>query len=150
MNEETKPRGPKIVSQEERLREQEIMDRMISDLFQHNARIHADRMNVGAFEYIVQFPFPEGVIVTICLLLKDWETTSDVVITNMTTLPPDMTDKEFGSRAIRFILDWALRHDMKEIRATQVIDEVDPFWIKNGFTKCPPPNKTGDLIRRLS
>ena len=81
--------------------------------------------------------------------LMDWQTNSDVVITNMTTLPKEKCRHGFGSDAVRIFLEWARENDLHEIRATQVGDsDSQRFWEKNGFVRCAEPNPCGDYVYR--
>jgi GNAT superfamily N-acetyltransferase len=130
--------------------EMEAMDQMVAQLERHGAKIVPDRRNVGAFAYKTQFPFEEeGGVVSIFLSLKDWQTDSDVVITNMTTLPDSRKGKGLGSRALKYILDWAAENNLNEVRATQVgQDQAENFWVKNGFLKVEGNNPTRDFIYR--
>lgn len=105
------------------------------DRYAHNAQI-------------VQFNFEQNTIVTIRLLFHD-KTNSDVVITNMTTLPKEQKGKGFGSRAVQNILQWAQDNKLNEVRATQVESENESFWVENGFTKCKEPNPSNDFIYRI-
>jgi hypothetical protein len=99
--------------------------------------------------YRLRFLFSENVEVNIRILFHD-ESGSDIVITNMTTLESegtnDVTHKGYGSKVISSIIDWAREQNMHEIRATQVSNHVEEFWIKNGFNKIPEPNPTNDYL----
>ncbi len=125
-------------------------DRMIAQLKLQGAMIEPDRRNAGAFEYIIEFPFEARVMVTITLMLKEWQTTSDVVITQMTTLPEAERSKGFGGRALAQVVAWATRNKLNEVRATQVgKGGAERFWRRNGFAECPEPNPTRDFIRPI-
>jgi predicted GNAT family N-acyltransferase len=106
-----------------------------------------DRFNRDA--QIVQFNFEQNTVVTIRLLFHD-QTNSDVVITNMTTLPEEQKGKGFGSRAIKEILRWAQDNKLTEVRATQVESANEKFWIKNGFVKDSKHNNSNDFIRAIT
>ena len=103
--------------------------------------------NVGALQFQVTFPFQqEEATVNIFLSLKDWQTDSDVVITNMTTLPEAKQGEGLGSKALKSVLEWAAENQF-EVRATQVSDpRSEKFWSDNGFAATEGPNPTGDFI----
>ena len=73
-------------------------------------------------------------LITIRILFND-PSGSDVVITNMTTLPEEQKGKGYGSMAIQNLLKWARENNFKEIRATQIQEQNEHFWAKNGFVK---------------
>mgnify|MGYP001602237282 FL=1 len=85
--------------------------------------------------YVIQFGFEEGGIKTTIRILFQDETGSDVVITNMITLPYQQTGKGFGSKTVQRILQWSRDCHFNEVRATQVQRESEDFWIKSGFKK---------------
>lgn len=128
--------------------EREKADALVAQLERRGAVITPERQNVGAFEYQVQFPFEdEKAVVTIFLSLKERQTDSDVVITNMTTLPDTAKSKGLGSRVLEYVLDWANENGLNEVRATQVSNErSQKFWEKNGFKEIKGPNPTGDFV----
>ncbi len=100
--------------------------------------------------YVIQFHFKqEGVMTTLRILFDD-QTGSDVVITNMTTLPEVKTGKGYGSKAVQSVIAWAQDNNLNEIRATQVESSNEKFWIKNGFTKITGENKTNDFIYKIN
>ncbi len=76
----------------------------------------------------------ENYLITIRILFND-PSGSDVVITNMTTLPEEQKGKGYGSKAIQGLLKWAQENNFKEIRATQIQEQNEHFWAKNGFVK---------------
>ncbi|MCE9643542.1 MAG: GNAT family N-acetyltransferase [Candidatus Andersenbacteria bacterium] len=81
--------------------------------------------------------------------LLDWQTDSDVVITNITTLPDLKRGYGFGSIAVQKLICWARENNLHEIRATQVGDRNSQrFWEKNGFIRCSDPNPCGDYVYR--
>lgn len=81
--------------------------------------------------------------------LMDWQTDSDVVITNMTTLPSEKCGEGFGSKALEIFISWARENNLHEIRATQVSSSRSKyFWEKNEFTRCADPNPCGDYVYR--
>ena len=98
---------------------------------------------LGALPYVAQFLFEGSGMVTIYFCLMDWQTDSDVVITNMTSFPQI---SGYGKRAITNLLQWARDNSLKEVRATQVHESNEGFWLKNGFEKCPPPNPCNDFV----
>lgn len=107
--------------------------------------------NVGAFDYIVTFIPARDVRVTVCLSIADWQTESDVVITNMTTLPVEECGKGYGSRVIEIIIRWATVNHFNEIEAVQVSNpNAERFWERNGFEKLPEPNPIGNYVRYLN
>ncbi len=95
----------------------------------------------------LQFNYDEAVV-TIRTLLKD-ATGSDLVITNMTTLPNEKTGQGFGTQAIQKVIEFAKDNYMKEIRASQVKSHNDNFWLKNGFTLIEGENPTRDYQLKL-
>lgn len=103
--------------------------------------------DVGSLHYIVKFLFKaDCILTTVRITLKDHQTDSDVVITNMTTLPEDRRGQGFGSKAITKILQWAADNHLREVRATQVAQYNESFWSKNGFTKDEEPNPCNDFV----
>lgn len=127
----------------------EVKGKNISELLEllkkSGAIISADSYTRDA--YIIQFNFEEGNSKTTLRILFNDRTGSDVVITNMTSLPE--TRKGFGSNAIKILLEWARANNLNEVRATQVQSEIEEFWTKNGFTKDKEPNSCNDFIYRL-
>lgn len=145
MNSETKRKRSRT---EERGWNRKDFDQKILEFAYQNAIVTTDTRNVGAFEYNVRFSFDKGTMVTVTILLKEWQTDSDVVITAMTTLPESERQKGYGRNVIERIIAWSKSHGWNEIRATQVSDEgAKEFWKKMGFLRVPPPNKTGDYVR---
>lgn len=106
------------------------------------------RLPSGELPYAVEF-HEEGAVTTIRLVLKDHNApTSDLVITNMTTLPDLEKGKGYGSKAITALLRWAKDNGLKEVRATQVSDPQSAnFWQKNGFVATG--NHLGDHVKML-
>ncbi len=127
----------------------EVKGKNISELLEllkkSGAIISADSYTQDA--YIIQFNFEEGNSKTTLRILFNDKTGSDVVITNMTSLPE--TRKGFGSNAIKILLEWARANNLNEVRATQVQSEIEEFWTKNGFTKDKEPNSCNDFVYRL-
>ncbi len=103
---------------------------------------------VGAIPFCATFTFLGSVVTNIFFQLMDFQRQeSDVVITNIKTLPPQARRKGFGLQAVRKILVWAAEHELHEVIATQVSsDENRNFWQKNGFSRCPDPNPSGDYV----
>ncbi len=133
---------------EDRAEKQKEIDAMVSQLESYGAEISGPNPeNLGSFSYKAKFPFNENeVVVNIWFELKDWQTDSDVVITNMTTLPDDKKGGGFGSKALGLILEWAEKNNLKEIRATQISnDRSASFWENNGFKKVAE-SSTGDYL----
>jgi len=105
-----------------------------------------DRNAIGALRYVAKFQFDESVT-NIYFLLKDYQVSSDVVITNMTTLPETQRRKGCGSKAVQAMRQWAIASNLNEIRATQIRSkENESFWLKNGFEKYPEPNPCNDFV----
>jgi GNAT superfamily N-acetyltransferase len=97
--------------------------------------------------FVATFLYDGGVKVTICFQFMDRQTKSDVVITNMTTLPREARSHGFGSRAVQTFLEWAKENNLHEIRATQAGDpDSHRFWLKNGFVQAPDPNPCRDCV----
>ncbi|KKW11593.1 MAG: hypothetical protein UY50_C0010G0018 [Parcubacteria group bacterium GW2011_GWA2_49_9] len=134
--------------------EREAAFALVRELEQFGARVtipESGKRNMGALSFQVTFPFQnEGAEVNIFLLLKDWQVDSDVVITNMTTLPEDKRGVGLGGKALKFILDWATSHHF-DVCATQVGDpRSEKFWTDNGFALSQGANPTHDLVYRKS
>lgn len=125
------------------------MNALAQRLTEYGATVEPEESSVIAeLSYSIQFAF-EGAIVTVIFLLKDHQTDSDVVITNMTTLPKSQCGKGFGSQAIQTLLAWATDNGLGEMRATQVSGENESFWQGNGFVKCQDPNPCNDFVHVL-
>ena len=123
------------------------------DLERYGARVHLhNTRQVDSIAYFAQFLAPDAITkTTIRIVFMDRQTTSDVVLTNMTTLPAINQGKGYGSRALQCVLEWAKHHQFNEVRATQVRRDVmlDTFLTKHGFTKCPEPNPCNDYVLPL-
>ncbi len=131
---------------------QEI-DSRAKDLQRYGATVnlHATRQ-VDAIAYIAQFLAPDAITkTTIRIVFMDHQTTSDIVLTNITTLPEANQKKGYGSYALQRVLEWARHHQFNEVRATQVRRDtiLDTFLTKHGFTKCPEPNPCNDYVLPL-
>lgn len=98
--------------------------------------------------YIVKFKFNGNETTTTIRILFNDSTGSDVVITNMTTLPN--TGAGFGIEAIQKVLQWAQNNNFNEVRATQVMEYSEKFWIRNGFVKEKGENQTNDFIYSIN
>jgi GNAT superfamily N-acetyltransferase len=123
---------------------------IVSELSQRGALIIPSFDNVGAFVYELEFPFNVA-LVTVSISIAEWQTNSDVVITNMTTFPVADRRKGYGSRIIGIITKWARHNKFNEIRATQVSNSHNQrFWERNGFILLPAPNPIGDLVLELT
>lgn len=127
------------------------MDELAKRLEPAGAIVEPEVTNVvGELTYIARFPWPEqDAVTTLRFLLKDHQTDSDVVITNLTTLPEQKRGNGLGSQAVQRLLQWAADNYLNEVRATQVGPENESFWRKNGFEKCPAPNPCNDFVHRL-
>lgn len=119
------------------------VSKLLESLGKFGATITADKFESGA--YIVQFNFEEEIKTTLRILFHD-TTGSDLVITNMTTLPDEAKGRGFGRNAIQNILQWTRINNFNEVRATQVQAESEEFWVKNGFIKDKEPNLSNDFI----
>ncbi len=119
----------------------------LDSLAQYGATVYRDPFPVDA-TYWAQFNFGDA-LTTVRIKLIDEQTGADLVITNMTTLSTkgeeNQTRKGFGSKAIQNILLWAKENNLHDIRATQVAEENEAFWIKNGFVKDERPNNNNDF-----
>lgn len=122
----------------------QTVDALLKSLEKFGATFTADKHERDA--YIVQFNFEQGEIKTTLRIIFHDQTGSDIVITNMTTLPDEAKGKGFGGSAIQNVLQWARGNNFKEVRATQVQTESEGFWIKNGFAKDREFNSTNDFI----
>ncbi|OIO51120.1 hypothetical protein COZ83_02060 [Candidatus Kaiserbacteria bacterium CG_4_8_14_3_um_filter_50_23] len=123
----------------------ESIDARIAFLEKYGAKVELDKPTVDAYRLTFSY---EDAVVTIRIALNDYGG-ADVIITNMTTLPDSQKDMGFGSKALQSVLSWAA-NNFKDIRAVQVQEPSENFWIKNGFTKCEDPNPTNDFIYRTS
>jgi RimJ/RimL family protein N-acetyltransferase len=102
---------------------------------------------VNSLPYVAMFEFPDRAITRVFFNLKDEQAKSDIVITNLTTLPESARGNGFASQAIQLVLAWAKEQRLNEVRATQVGNEdARGFWTKNGFIRCPDPNPCGDYV----
>lgn len=117
-------------------------DTAIEALKKYGANIEPDPREQGAWK--VTFAFGEGVT-TIRILLNDYSG-ADLVITNITTLPESQTGQGYGSKAIQQLLLWAKENDFNDIRAVQVQEPSEGFWLKNGFAKDKEPNGCNDFV----
>ena len=78
----------------------------------HRACVIPDFMNVCAFEYNLTFRIEMGLIVTVNILLHEWQTDSNIVITNITTLPILERRKGYGSHVLAWLLEWAKKKNI--------------------------------------
>lgn len=117
------------------------MDTLVSKLTSYGATAkpsnefeeHGVRPPLGELPYKVSFQF-EGAETQIWITLMDHQSSADVVITNMTTLPASKMRKGCGSKAVARLMEWARDNKLKTILATQVNDPKSAqFWAKNGF-----------------
>lgn len=86
---------------------------------------------------ILTFCFGQA-ITTIRIVMDDTSGT-DLAITHMTTLPEVQIGNGFGSKALRTLLTWAEKNDLRDIRAIQVQRRSERFWTKNGFISLNNP-----------
>ena len=140
-------RSPLYMDEEGRGKKRKELDFVVQQLNKHPVVLLNPQINnVGAFDYIVQFTFSE-IKVTVYLCFYDHQVLSDLVITNMTTLPAEERGKGWGSKVVSFLLDWGRENGFNEIRATQVGNpDSERFWEKNGFILTPEPNECGDWV----
>ena len=125
------------------------IDALVNLLSNYGARTALDEEShdMASLHYSVQFLFPDNVVVTIGIILMDYQTSSDVVIETMTTLPQESCSKGFGSRALSCLLQWVHDNRLREVRATQINNrDSERFWQRNGFVKAPPPSPCNDFI----
>ena len=98
---------------------------------------------------VVEFPFKDPKArVTIRVLFND-HSGSDIVITNITTLPNEEVGKGLGKTAINYVLEWAREIGANEVRAVQVQPHVVPFWTKCSFVQDKNATSTKDFIFKL-
>ncbi len=83
-----------------------------------------------------------GALVTIRAVFNDAQSGADVMITNMTTLPPYMCRQGYGTRALQLVLEAIKKKGLINIQATQVQRPSEHFWVKNGFYRLG--NSTND------
>jgi GNAT superfamily N-acetyltransferase len=128
------------------------IDSLVQLLKNYGATVEPEKTRiVGELPYIIEFRSLEpAAVTTVRIILKDHQTNSDVVITNMTTLPRDKRKLGLGSKAIQSILQWAADNHLNEVRATQISEGNESFWQRNGFEKCPPPNPCNDFIHVIT
>jgi GNAT superfamily N-acetyltransferase len=102
----------------------------------------------GQNAYRLEFHLDYGILF-MRIILRDHQTGSDVVITNM-NIPSASGERGegMGSQAVKTIIDWAKRNNMKEVRATQTGD-AEEFWVKCGFTKDSSHSVTNDFIYKI-
>ncbi len=117
--------------------------RKLKLLEQYGAKIERDKI-FGGEAYIIQFASSDAKT-TIRVLFNDY-TGDDLVITNMTTWPQDERGKGFGTKAIQYVLQWAQENGLNNIRATQVLEGSENFWMINGFDKMEGDNISNDFI----
>ena len=127
------------------------MDVLAQSLIVHGATMERIRpFLVGELTYQVQFRYSH-VVTTITFLFLDRQTTADLVVTHITTLPSEQCRQGFGSRALQALIAWATQHQFNEIRAVQVSGtENEAFWQKHGFGWCPAPNPCNDFVRLIT
>ncbi len=138
---------------EDRGWDREQFDKMVNQLGVHRVAIIPDLSDIGAFHYRLIFSFrPElWLTVTVEISLKEWQTSSDLVILTITTAPETLRSRGYGGKVLEYLVDWAKSNNLNEIRATQVSDSRSKlFWIRNGFVECPAPNPTSDFIKSLT
>jgi hypothetical protein len=131
------------------------IDAMVATLVQYGAVSATPHVNEfgripsGELPYEVQFKDGDAVT-TIRIVLRDHNAPdSDLVITNMTTLPDVEKSKGYGSKAIAAILKWALDNNLRTVRATQINNpQSAKFWQKNGFVATD--NHLGDYVKILT
>ncbi len=130
------------------------IDGMVSDLRNFGARVEYElgkERVVSALHYKIKFFFDDHrAIVTIGIILMDYQTDSDLVIATMTTLPAHRRRDGFDTDAIGRIKEWALSNNLRNVRATQVSGfENEKFWMKNGFRKLEGENPCNDFVCQL-
>ncbi len=116
------------------------MDKVLESLLSWGAVIQPDRQVRGT--YVIIFTHTEAKT-TIRIGLCD-PTGAGAVITNITTLPEGMRGHGFGSHALEQLLAAMIICGLKDIRAVQVQERSERFWIKNNFIKVPEPNPCND------
>lgn len=103
-------------------------------------------LEVGCLPFKVSME-KEGAVTTIRFLLFDHNSNSDLVITNMTTLPEERQRQGMGMAAVRKLRAWAYDCGMQTVRATQVQQQSEGFWKRIGFTRASEPNPCNDYVR---
>ncbi|MEK7136296.1 MAG: GNAT family N-acetyltransferase [Patescibacteria group bacterium] len=129
-----------------------LFDEMVKQLRVYRVSIIPELEDVGAFVYRVIFPFRLELwaAVTVVFSLKEWQTDSDLVIQEMFTSPEGIRSHGCGGKVLGYLLDWAKRNNLNEVRATQVSDpRSKQFWTRHGFVECPAPNVTSDFVHRF-
>ncbi len=81
--------------------------------------------------------------VTMRVLIEEEPGTA--TITNMTVLPDAEKGRGFGTRAVAMLFAWAKESGLHKIIATQVQEQSEKFWQKNGFAKAEGPNPLNDF-----
>ncbi len=133
---------------EEVARKKPEMNVLANSLKNYQARVEPNKedRDVVALHYRVAFLFPDAVMVTIGIVLMDYEMDFDVVIETMTTLPPERKRQGFGSQAVAKLLKWADERNLSVV-AVQVAGEANKgFWTKNGFVRREGPSCTTDFV----
>lgn len=101
-----------------------------------------DRLCWNRNARVLTFEYGEAVT-TIRIVFNDEDSGAELALTHMTTFPESERGHGYGSRALQSLLAWAKGHNMKNIRAVQVQDPSEDFWVKNGFRKLG--NETNDF-----
>lgn len=105
-------------------------------------KITKDRFETGMFMF--QKVVGEATV-SIRFGLQDYSG-ADLIITNMTTLPEDLKGQGHGGNVLQEFLGIMKEQGMTDIRAVQVQEPSESFWLKNGFIKAPEPNPTNDFL----
>lgn len=142
----------KAIKPEDRGWNREKIDSTIIDFCRrHDATCTSCPGNVGAFEYKLIFMPNTWMKLSTTIAIAEWQSDSDVVITNITLQPPTERRRGYGSSIVRELISWAKENGWNEIRATQVVNPSSKqFWIKNGFVFAPEPNQTSDFILKIT
>lgn len=131
------------------------LDAQAQHLKEHGAEVGRDSARAtGEVAYIAAFTSTDGLArTTIRFLRMDHQAPqSDIVITNMTTLPDSERRKGHGNRASEKFFEWARACSFKEILGTQIRKgntAVERLLTKHGFEQCPPPNPCNDYRKVL-
>lgn len=120
-------------------------ERLVLELCSYGAKVTGDPFVRDA--YIARFASEDSATTTVRLALHDAQSGADVTITNMTTLPEGARSRGNGTTAIKSIIEWAEKNDLKKIYATQVSGEKSAdFWTGNGFEYDDGPNSFNDYV----
>jgi RimJ/RimL family protein N-acetyltransferase len=131
------------------------LDAQAQRLKEYGAEVGRDSTRAtGEVAYIAAFTSTDGLArTTIRFLRMDHQAPqSDIVITNMTTLPDSECRKGYGSNALETLIEWARSCSFREMLGAQIRKgntASERLLKKHGFEQCPPPNPCNDYRKIL-